>query len=101
MFVPAYHWVALRFVADNRKTFGSNGLYRFLEARKFADPSSFLFWTAGVWAFHCHTAWHMASGLLMQFVSMPAETKLLPIPPEMLDQCRRQRVPVIESTPSK
>lgn len=67
-------------------------------ARQSVDLSSFLLDTAGVWAFHCHTAWHMASGLLMQFVSMPSATKLLSVPPEMLDQCSRQRV---KSTPSK
>jgi FtsP/CotA-like multicopper oxidase with cupredoxin domain len=36
-----FGWLALRFIADN----------------------------PGVWAFHCHMAWHSEAGLVMQFVS--------------------------------
>jgi FtsP/CotA-like multicopper oxidase with cupredoxin domain len=36
-----FGWLALRFVADN----------------------------PGVWAFHCHMAWHSEAGLVMQFIS--------------------------------
>lgn len=39
--VEAFGWVLLRFVADN----------------------------PGVWAFHCHVAWHSEAGLMMQFLT--------------------------------
>ncbi|KAF2151927.1 multicopper oxidase [Myriangium duriaei CBS 260.36] len=39
--VEAYGWLLVRFVADN----------------------------PGVWAFHCHVAWHTEAGLLMQFLT--------------------------------
>lgn len=38
--VPGYGWALIRFEADN----------------------------PGLWAFHCHIAWHMEAGLLMQFM---------------------------------
>lgn len=38
--IEQYGWVLIRFVADN----------------------------AGMWAFHCHIAWHMEAGMLMQFL---------------------------------
>lgn len=38
--VEGYGWIALRFIADN----------------------------PGVWAFHCHVAWHSEGGLAMQFL---------------------------------
>ncbi|KAG0647879.1 Diphenol oxidase 1 [Hyphodiscus hymeniophilus] len=47
-----FGWLALRFVADN----------------------------PGVWAFHCHMAWHSEAGLLMQFVSRVEEVATWSIP---------------------
>lgn len=47
-----FGWLALRFVADN----------------------------PGVWAFHCHMAWHSEAGLLMQFVSRVDEVATWLIP---------------------
>lgn len=38
--IEQYGWVLIRFVADN----------------------------SGMWAFHCHIAWHLAAGMLMQFL---------------------------------
>jgi FtsP/CotA-like multicopper oxidase with cupredoxin domain len=39
--IKPYAWSLIRFVADN----------------------------PGLWALHCHIAWHMEAGLLMQFMS--------------------------------
>ena len=47
-----FGWLALRFVTDN----------------------------PGVWAFHCHMAWHSEAGLLMQFVSKVDELARWTIP---------------------
>jgi FtsP/CotA-like multicopper oxidase with cupredoxin domain len=47
-----FGWLALRFVADN----------------------------PGVWAFHCHMAWHSEAGLLMQFLSRVDEVATWTIP---------------------
>jgi len=41
--VEGFGWMLIRFVTDN----------------------------PGMWAFHCHTAWHSEAGLLMQFLSRP------------------------------
>ncbi len=41
--LEGYGWMLLRFVTDN----------------------------PGIWAFHCHIAWHSEAGLLMQFLSQP------------------------------
>ncbi|RPB04170.1 hypothetical protein L873DRAFT_1667298 [Choiromyces venosus 120613-1] len=41
--IEAYGWVLIRFVADN----------------------------PGMWAFHCHIAWHLEAGMLMQFLTRP------------------------------
>ncbi|KAI0294020.1 Cupredoxin [Multifurca ochricompacta] len=57
--IPAYSWVVLRFVTDN----------------------------PGVWAFHCHIAWHMAAGLLMQFSSQPSVLAKLDVPQDIVSQC--------------
>ncbi|EKM52914.1 uncharacterized protein PHACADRAFT_261609 [Phanerochaete carnosa HHB-10118-sp] len=57
--LPAYHWVALRFVTDN----------------------------PGLWAFHCHLAWHMGAGMLMQVNSLPTRAAQLDIPQAIVDQC--------------
>ena len=47
-----FGWLALRFVADN----------------------------PGVWAFHCHMAWHSEAGLVMQFLSRVDEVATWAIP---------------------
>jgi len=57
--IPAYTFLVLRFVTDN----------------------------PGVWAFHCHLAWHMAAGLLMQVSSLPSQAALLDVPQDIIDQC--------------
>ncbi|KAI0338648.1 multicopper oxidase 2A [Trametopsis cervina] len=58
--IPAYNWMALRFVTDN----------------------------PGLWAFHCHLAWHMAAGLLMQINSLPSTAARLDFPQAIIDQCK-------------
>ncbi|KAI0063937.1 hypothetical protein BV25DRAFT_374174 [Artomyces pyxidatus] len=60
--IPAYSWLVLRFVTDN----------------------------PGVWAFHCHLAWHMSAGLLMQFVSQPSALARMEVPRDVVAQCRVQ-----------
>ncbi|GJE96110.1 multicopper oxidase [Phanerochaete sordida] len=60
--IKAYHWTALRFVTDN----------------------------PGMWAFHCHLAWHMAAGMLMQVNSLPSRTAALDIPQAIVDQCQTE-----------
>ncbi|GJE96101.1 multicopper oxidase [Phanerochaete sordida] len=57
--IPANGWVVLRFVTDN----------------------------PGVWTLHCHIAWHMSAGLLMQFVTLPSIAARLDIPQEMVRMC--------------
>ncbi|KAH8093091.1 multicopper oxidase 2A [Cristinia sonorae] len=61
--IPAFSWTILRFVTDN----------------------------PGVWAFHCHISWHMASGLLMQVNSLPSKAALLDVPQAIIDQCNTQK----------
>ncbi|KAH9960009.1 multicopper oxidase 2A [Russula dissimulans] len=60
--IPAYSWLVLRFITDN----------------------------PGVWAFHCHLAWHMAAGLLMQFSIQPTTLSTLTVPEEIVKQCANQ-----------
>ncbi|THH26893.1 hypothetical protein EUX98_g7295 [Antrodiella citrinella] len=57
--VPMYSWTILRFVTDN----------------------------PGLWAFHCHNAWHMASGMLLQINSLPSKTAQLDVPQAIIDHC--------------
>ncbi len=57
--VPAFSWIAFRFVADN----------------------------PGVWPFHCHLMPHMAVGLLMQFQVLPDQIASLPISGQFYSQC--------------
>ncbi|SPQ18182.1 018d7d51-946b-47ca-b38e-41bb42f0dc64 [Thermothielavioides terrestris] len=52
-----YAWTLLRFVADN----------------------------AGLWAFHCHIAWHLEAGLMMQFLSRPDVLARTAVPDDKLD----------------
>ncbi|KAG4442228.1 hypothetical protein IFR05_002277 [Cadophora sp. M221] len=54
-----FGWLALRFVTDN----------------------------PGIWAFHCHMAWHSEAGLLMQFVSRIDELAIWQIPEENQRLC--------------
>ncbi|KAI9439400.1 multicopper oxidase 2A [Lactarius psammicola] len=60
--IPAYNWVVLRFITDN----------------------------PGLWAFHCHLAWHMAAGLLMQFNTLPSTLAKLDVPQDIVTQCARR-----------
>ncbi|KIJ23523.1 multicopper oxidase [Sphaerobolus stellatus SS14] len=57
--IPAYSYMVLRFQTDN----------------------------PGLWAFHCHLAWHMAAGLLMQINSLPSKAANLTIPQDIISQC--------------
>ncbi|KAF9930604.1 hypothetical protein FBU30_000307 [Linnemannia zychae] len=57
--VPPYGYVVLRFVSDN----------------------------PGIWAFHCHIEWHMAAGLMMQFLTMPNQVKAFDIPADVRELC--------------
>jgi FtsP/CotA-like multicopper oxidase with cupredoxin domain len=54
-----FGWLALRFVADN----------------------------PGVWAFHCHMAWHSEAGLAMQFLSRVDEVAKWEIPEANRELC--------------
>ncbi|GJE95819.1 multicopper oxidase [Phanerochaete sordida] len=56
---PSTGWVLIRFITDN----------------------------PGVWALHCHIAWHMLTGLLMQINSLPSKAAELCIPQDVLNQC--------------
>jgi len=57
--MPAASWTVLRFVTDN----------------------------PGVWTFHCHIAWHIASGLLMQLIVQPNKITQFNIPASITTQC--------------
>jgi len=57
--VPSYSWSLIRFVADN----------------------------PGLWAIHCHIAWHMEAGLLMQFMSRADMIKAMQIPGDVTALC--------------
>ncbi|KAK4234026.1 multicopper like protein [Achaetomium macrosporum] len=54
-----YSWTLFRFVADN----------------------------AGLWAFHCHIAWHLEAGLMMQFMSRPDVLAATSIPGDVRGLC--------------
>ncbi len=54
-----YSWTLVRFVADN----------------------------PGLWAFHCHIAWHMEAGLLMQFMSRAPVLGTSTVPQDVKDLC--------------
>ncbi|KAH7247122.1 hypothetical protein FSOLCH5_012356 [Fusarium solani] len=48
----------------------------------------------GVWLFHCHIEWHVASGLIATFVEAPLELqKTLTLPQNHLDACKAGDVP--------
>jgi FtsP/CotA-like multicopper oxidase with cupredoxin domain len=57
--VDAYGWVLIRFVSDN----------------------------PGMWAFHCHIAWHLAAGLMMQFQARNDLMKDWVLPEDVLGLC--------------
>ena len=42
----------------------------------------------GAWAFHCHVAWHAATGLSVDFLEQPAKIKGLPIPASLDQTCK-------------
>ncbi|KAF2438872.1 multicopper oxidase [Karstenula rhodostoma CBS 690.94] len=49
----------------------------------------------GVWLFHCHLEWHVASGLIATFIEAPLELqKTATIPPDHYDLCARNKPPV-------
>ncbi|KAJ3520117.1 hypothetical protein NM208_g13851 [Fusarium decemcellulare] len=48
----------------------------------------------GVWLFHCHIEWHVASGLIATFVEAPLELQAsLKLPQNHLDACKAGDVP--------
>lgn len=57
--IKPYAWSLIRFVADN----------------------------PGLWALHCHIAWHMEAGLLMQFMSRADVLKTMSIPDDVRALC--------------
>jgi FtsP/CotA-like multicopper oxidase with cupredoxin domain len=57
--VDSYGWVLLRFVSDN----------------------------PGMWAFHCHIAWHLEAGLMMQFQTRNDLMKDWVLPDDVLGLC--------------
>ncbi|KAL1963717.1 hypothetical protein VTN77DRAFT_7921 [Rasamsonia byssochlamydoides] len=57
--VDSYGWVLLRFVSDN----------------------------PGMWAFHCHIAWHLEAGLMMQFQTRNDLMKDWVLPSDVLGLC--------------
>ena len=47
----------------------------------------------GIWLFHCHIEWHVASGLVATMVEAPEELqKSLKVPQDHLDACARQEI---------
>ena len=48
----------------------------------------------GVWLFHCHIEWHVASGLVATMIEAPEELqKSLIIPEDHLEVCKAQGIP--------
>ncbi|KAF2641981.1 iron transport multicopper oxidase FET3 precursor [Massarina eburnea CBS 473.64] len=51
----------------------------------------------GVWLFHCHIEWHVASGLIATIIESPLDIQrqlVGSIPRDHLDACRTARVPI-------
>lgn len=48
----------------------------------------------GVWLFHCHIEWHVASGLIATFIEAPMELQKTPIPSEHYNLCARNHPPI-------
>lgn len=59
--ISAYGWALLRFRNDN----------------------------PGIWAFHCHNAWHMEAGLMAQVLSLAQVMKGWTLPSDVQDLCKR------------
>ncbi|XPS97992.1 hypothetical protein M3J09_007208 [Ascochyta lentis] len=52
----------------------------------------------GVWLFHCHIEWHVATGLIATFIEAPLEIqKSTTIPPEHHSLCARNYPPISTS----
>ncbi|KAI0832957.1 multicopper oxidase [Hypoxylon sp. FL0890] len=50
----------------------------------------------GVWLFHCHIEWHVASGLIATMVEAPLDLqKTISIPQDQLDACAAQNIPTV------
>jgi hypothetical protein len=62
--VEGYAWAVIRVVLDN----------------------------PGMWAFHCHNAWHAESGMLMQFMVRSEIVKEWKVDPEQRELCHRNGV---------
>ncbi|KAM5348887.1 hypothetical protein ACJ41O_008710 [Fusarium nematophilum] len=43
----------------------------------------------GVWPFHCHIAWHVSAGFLIQFLTNPDKVEKLRIPHVVAETCRQ------------
>ena len=84
MLIPAYSYMVLRFVTDNRTSVSI--AYPAACAR--SNIHSLIDALAGLWAFHCHLVWHMAAGLLMQINSLPSKAAQLDMPQAIIDQCK-------------
>lgn len=42
----------------------------------------------GVWPFHCHIAWHVSAGFLVQFLTNPSAVTQLALPQTVAQTCR-------------
>lgn len=50
----------------------------------------------GIWLFHCHIEWHVASGLIATIIEAPSLLQSsLSIPPEHFDACNAQHIPTV------
>lgn len=45
----------------------------------------------GVWAFHCHVAWHASGGFFSTFVTQPEKVRHMYIPDTVKNTCREWR----------
>ncbi|EQK97579.1 Lcc1 [Ophiocordyceps sinensis CO18] len=43
----------------------------------------------GMWPFHCHIAWHVSAGLLIQFLTSPDEVRRMRVPNTVAETCRQ------------
>jgi hypothetical protein len=84
-YIPAYSWMAVRIVTDNRA-------YFFPLFQTFKPRSLFFFSLAGIWALHCHIQWHVAAGLMMQIVVQPSTFAKWTIPEDLLAHCSSRNV---------
>ena len=60
--IQAYGWSLIRFVADN----------------------------PGLWALHCHIAWHMEAGLMLQLLSRADALGKMAIPDDVTALCGKK-----------